>query len=865
MLPIPDLHYRQLYHTMPGAHLILLPDLTIAAANEAYLAAIHTNEEDIVGLHYFDIFPPNPLSNQLLRASFKSVERSQRSDEIPLLYYDIYVGGQKIQERHWHIIHTPVLDESKRLLYIIHSLTDTTNLATTIDHPSTAAAEEKLVVWETLFRSLIENSAEGISLADEYSNNIYRSPAAERIMGPLPRENAVDLIHPDDRVLVERSTVELLQNPGTPFPFLARFLHSDGHYIWLEGTFTNLLNVPAVKAIVTNFRDVSRRIEVQVKLKASEQQYYQTLNNMLEGVQIHDFNWRYLFVNKSLLRSARKTREELIGRTLMEEYPGIQNTDVFKAMNRVMKERKSEQMETEFIFPDGLAIHYKLSIEPVPEGIFVLSIDITERKKAEQKIAQSEENLKAIFDNATEGFILTNAQGIIKAFNKMVKEGMLNLEEEIENGVNIFDIVEKGRKDFFRQVFNKVMEGETIQYDKQYLRPDGCSAWINFIFNPVLKNNLPQGVCITGRDITDRKKAEEQLQRAYAEKQALAERMSAILNTLPANIALVDKDGSIIEVNDAWRSFTADGFKGKDYMVGQNYIRVSETSVGEGREDKINMANGLEAVLEEELDEFVYEYSSEETAVEKWYRMIATPLQEEDYTGAVIMHMDISEIRKLEAEKMRHKIEAQKKITQAVLQGQEKERNFIGRELHDNINQILAGTRMYLAIAGNKDAAVKESIRYPLELLDKSMEEIRLLCSNMVTPLQDVKLEDIIRDLMMKLGKSSNIEIVFNYSIPGDPVSDELKLNLYRVLQELGNNIMKYANATIVNVDIWLEKGNICMTVIDNGRGYDINAKRNGIGISNIYSRVQSFNGSIKIETAPGKGTKTIISIPYKN
>src|SRR5450432_4837933 len=118
--------------------------------------------------------------------------------------------------------------------------------------------------------------------------------------------------------------------------------------------------------------------------------------------------------------------------------------------------------------------------------------------------------------------------------------------------------------------------------------------------------------------------------------------------------------------------------------------------------------------------------------------LVGTPLQEKEYAGAVVMHIDISELRRLEQKRLKSKMDEQKKITKAILVGQEKERNHIGQELHDNINQILAGTKIYLGIAGNKNKEVKELIKYPIELIDTSIEEIRLLCHKMVTPLKNI-------------------------------------------------------------------------------------------------------------------------------
>ncbi|KAB2837317.1 MAG: GHKL domain-containing protein, partial [Melioribacteraceae bacterium] len=85
-------------------------------------------------------------------------------------------------------------------------------------------------------------------------------------------------------------------------------------------------------------------------------------------------------------RKANKTKEELIGFTMMEKFPGIEKTDMFAVLKRCMKERIPEIMENEFYFEDENKGWFQLSIQPVPEGIFILSLDITERKKAEEKI-----------------------------------------------------------------------------------------------------------------------------------------------------------------------------------------------------------------------------------------------------------------------------------------------------------------------------------------------------------------------------------------------------------------------------------------------------------------------------------------------
>lgn len=101
---------------------------------------------------------------------------------------------------------------------------------------------------------------------------------------------------------------------------------------------------------------------------------------MLEGCQVIGFDWRYLYVNDALVKHARKPREELLGRTMMEAYPGIENTEMFASLRKCMEERTPLDLENEFTFPDGATGWFELRAQAVPEGIFILSLDISSRE-----------------------------------------------------------------------------------------------------------------------------------------------------------------------------------------------------------------------------------------------------------------------------------------------------------------------------------------------------------------------------------------------------------------------------------------------------------------------------------------------------
>jgi two-component system cell cycle sensor histidine kinase/response regulator CckA len=107
------------------------------------------------------------------------------------------------------------------------------------------------------------------------------------------------------------------------------------------------------------------------------------LDNLLEGCQVIGRDWRYLYVNDAAARQGRRPKEQLLRRTIMEVYPGIEGTPMFEVLRECMEGRTSRHFENEFIFPDGTRGWFELRFQPVPEGVFILSLEITERKRAE--------------------------------------------------------------------------------------------------------------------------------------------------------------------------------------------------------------------------------------------------------------------------------------------------------------------------------------------------------------------------------------------------------------------------------------------------------------------------------------------------
>ena len=150
----------------------------------------------------------------------------------------------------------------------------------------------------------------------------------------------------------------------------------------------------AESAIVSDFETRLQRSEAAFSatiqaLTASELRYRSTLDNFLEGCQLIGHDWSYLYLNEAAARHNRKPNAELLGRKMTEVWPGIEASSVFQLLQRSMTSREAARDEIEFVFPDGSTGWFEVHCQPVPEGIFALSIDISERKSAQEGLQRA--------------------------------------------------------------------------------------------------------------------------------------------------------------------------------------------------------------------------------------------------------------------------------------------------------------------------------------------------------------------------------------------------------------------------------------------------------------------------------------------
>jgi len=227
---------------------------------------------------------------------------------------------------------------------------------------------------------------------------------------------------------------------------------------------------------------------------------------------------------------------------------------------------------------------------------------------------------------------------------------------------------------------------------------------------------------------------------------------------------------------------------------------------------------------------------------------------------------DITQVKELEAKLVEEKIQHQRNITETIFTVQEKERTKIGHELHDNVNQLLGTSKMFLDIittASEEDQELKGKVT---EYILSAIEEIRRLSKEMVTPqLKEKGLVESIKTLVADLKATQSMQVVFHHQDEVEILSSTKKVNLFRIVQEQVKNTLKYSNACNLSIDIYIKDKNAVLEIQDDGIGFDSNQTSRGIGLSNIYERTNFYQGTVKIETAPGQGCKLTVTIPVLN
>jgi len=227
---------------------------------------------------------------------------------------------------------------------------------------------------------------------------------------------------------------------------------------------------------------------------------------------------------------------------------------------------------------------------------------------------------------------------------------------------------------------------------------------------------------------------------------------------------------------------------------------------------------------------------------------------------------DITEKNKLQEALDAQKAEEQRSVTAATITAQETERAELGRELHDNINQILVTALLFLDNVISTKKVDFDRLKYIKEIISESIKEIRKLTKGLVPPsLDNIGLTQAMDGVLSNLRSLDNIKIHTNFeNFLEELLTEDEKLMFYRIAQEQLNNIVKHSQASKVDISLDIVKNEAVLTIKDNGIGYDLSTERSGVGLQNITTRAAMHHAKVVFNSSPNNGFELVVSCPIE-
>ena len=214
---------------------------------------------------------------------------------------------------------------------------------------------------------------------------------------------------------------------------------------------------------------------------------------------------------------------------------------------------------------------------------------------------------------------------------------------------------------------------------------------------------------------------------------------------------------------------------------------------------------------------------------------------------------------------VRKKREEEKKRMSAVLESEEKERARIARELHDGLGQLLSTARLNAAaLEGSVEHEDEPILENTLQLIDQSVSEVRAISHNLMPKaLTDTGLTEALAELVRQVNTGKSLRIVLDQEGSLNGLSRPVEMALYRVIQEVLNNMIRHAGATEIALRLEQKAGQLSVRISDNGKGFDtaLIEKSEGMGWRNLATRLSLINGKFDLDSVPGKGTVIAIGI----
>lgn len=601
----------------------------------------------------------------------------------------------------------------------------------------------------------------------------------------------------------------------------------------------------------------------ELALRASEEKYRRIYESLQDVYVETDLDGTILEISPQVetLSGGQYRREDLLGRSAKDLYGDPERRSVF--LRTLMLLGGVRDIELTFINRDGSAVPCSVSamIRLDAEGksgrIVGMVREITERKRAEESVRESEERLRAIFDAAADGILIVDvSSGKFQAGNPAICRMLGYTGEEIVR-LGVLDIHPKQDLERVRGEFGQVRRGANYLAEEfPVVRKDGSVFHADMHLAPIRLGGKDCGLAVI-RDISERKQAAEALRASEAKFRSLAEEGLVGISII--------QDGRYIYVNPARARML--GYSPEEMLGASSVLEfVAE-------EDRALVRENLRRRQDGEVRRMSYTFRGRKKDGSLAYlEVFGSRIDMDGRTAVISTMLDITERKHAEDEL--HRIAAElRNAYRRLAQAQETERRALSKELHDQVGQNLSALNLNLhyidrELSGAEHMRLKGRLDDCLAVLDETVARVRSVMGELRPPmLDDFGLFATLRWWAHETTQRSGIACILDGAEPAERLPAEMESALLRIAQEALMNAAKYSEAREIRIALAATPKQVRIEIADDGIGFDLLARcaydaRPTWGLTTMRERADALGGRVQVLSVPGEGTRVVAEIP---